>query len=146
MPPSTQAGNPATVPVRLVDTSCLAKETNLTYKKKILYQHHYNWMMYWDRFSHFSFSKAIFSLCTGNSTCMYNSEQGHSEEEDIREDRLSVLRGTFVKGDKDFRKPSKPCHVGIHWTALTEYSQMSTHVPGFQSFQSIFCIIFYWPN
>ena len=31
-------------------------------------------------------------------------------------------------------KPSKPYHVGIHWIALAEYSQMSTRVPGFQSF------------
>ena len=31
-------------------------------------------------------------------------------------------------------KRSKPCHVGIHWIVLTEYSQMSTHLPGFQSF------------
>ena len=23
---------------------------------------------------------------------------------------------------KDVCKPSKPCHVGIHWIALTEYS------------------------
>ena len=29
-------------------------------------------------------------------------------------------------------KPSKPCHVGIQWIALAEYSQMSTHKPGFQ--------------
>ena len=35
---------------------------------------------------------------------------------------------------KDFWKPSKPCHVGIHWIAFTECSQMSTHVPGFHSF------------
>ena len=28
----------------------------------------------------------------------------------------------------------KPCHVGIHWIVLAEFSQMSTHVPGFQSF------------
>ena len=28
----------------------------------------------------------------------------------------------------------KPCHVGIHWIALTEFSQMGTHVAGFQSF------------
>ena len=28
-----------------------------------------------------------------------------------------------------FWKPSKPCHVGIHWIALAEYSQMSTHFP-----------------
>ena len=35
---------------------------------------------------------------------------------------------------KDFRNPSKPCHVGTHWIALAEHSQMSTHLPGFQSF------------
>ena len=38
---------------------------------------------------------------------------------------------------------SKPCHVGIHWIALTEYSKMSTHLPGLQSFFrffGIFCI------
>ena len=29
---------------------------------------------------------------------------------------------------------AKPYHVGIHWTAITEHSQISTHVPGFQSF------------
>ena len=33
-----------------------------------------------------------------------------------------------------FFKPSKPCHIGIRWIALDEYSQMSTHMPGFQSF------------
>ena len=34
----------------------------------------------------------------------------------------------------------KPCHVGIHWIALTEYFHMSTHVhvPGFQSFWGFF--------
>ena len=31
-------------------------------------------------------------------------------------------------------KPSKPWHVGIHRIALTECSQTSTHVQGFQSF------------
>ena len=36
-------------------------------------------------------------------------------------------------GRKDCFKPSKPCHVGIHWIALAEYSQMSNHVPGFES-------------
>ena len=34
----------------------------------------------------------------------------------------------------DFWKPFKPYHVGIDCIALAEYSQMSTHVPGFQSF------------
>ena len=29
---------------------------------------------------------------------------------------------------------SKPCHVGIHWIVLAEYSQISTHMPGSQSF------------
>ena len=31
---------------------------------------------------------------------------------------------------KDFGKPSKPCHVGIHWIALTVFFQLSTHLPG----------------
>ena len=35
---------------------------------------------------------------------------------------------------KDFKKPSKPCHVGFCLIALAKNSQMSTHVPGFQSF------------
>ena len=26
----------------------------------------------------------------------------------------------------------KPCHICIHWIALAEYFQMSTHMPGFQ--------------
>ena len=48
------------------------------------------------------------------------------------------LFSSKAQGRKDFRKPSKPCHVGIHWIALAEYSQMSTHVPGFQSFFRFF--------
>ena len=39
-----------------------------------------------------------------------------------------------AQGRKDFWKTSEPCHVGIHWIALTEYSQMSIHVTGVQSF------------
>ena len=38
------------------------------------------------------------------------------------------------KSEEDLWKPSKPCRVGIHWVALAEYFQMSTHVPGLQSF------------
>ena len=44
---------------------------------------------------------------------------------------------TFIQstGMQRFFKPSRPFHVCIHWIALAaEYSQMSTHVPGFQSF------------
>ena len=43
-----------------------------------------------------------------------------------------------AQGRKYFRKPSKPCHVGIHWIALDEHSEMSTHLPGFQLFFRIF--------
>ena len=43
-----------------------------------------------------------------------------------------------AQGHKDIRKPSKPCRVCIHWIALTEYSHMSTHVSGFQSYFRIF--------
>ena len=35
---------------------------------------------------------------------------------------------------KNLWKPSKPCHVGIHWIALDECSQMSTRMQGFQSY------------
>ena len=34
----------------------------------------------------------------------------------------------LAQGCKDFWKPSKPWHVGIHWKALAECSQMSTHI------------------
>ena len=53
---------------------------------------------------------------------------------------LPMLRLPSYKkqGRKDVWKPSKPCHVGIYWIALTGYSQMNTHVPGFQSFPRLF--------
>ena len=53
---------------------------------------------------------------------------------------LPMLRLLLSKAQerKEFWKPSKPCHVGIHWIALAEYSQESTHLPGFQSFFRIF--------
>ena len=41
-------------------------------------------------------------------------------------------------GRKDFWKPSKTCHVGIHWKAPADNSSMSTHLPGFQSFSAFF--------
>ena len=51
-----------------------------------------------------------------------------------------MLRLLLSMGEKckKFWKPSKPCLVGIHWKAIAEYYQMSTHVPWFQ----VFCIIF----
>ena len=48
------------------------------------------------------------------------------------------LLSSKLQGRKYFRKPLKPCHVGIHWNALTEYFHMSTHLPGFQSFFRFF--------
>ena len=48
----------------------------------------------------------------------------------------SNAESTFVQSTRmqNLWKASKPCHVGIHWIALHEYSQMSTYMPGFQSF------------
>ena len=61
---------------------------------------------------------------------------------------LPILRllSSKAQGRKDFWKPSKHCYVGIHWIALTEYSQMSTNMPGFQSLFSFLEIILYGPN
>ena len=47
---------------------------------------------------------------------------------------LPMLRLLLSKAQecKILEKPLKPCRLGIHWKALVEYSQMSTHLPGFQ--------------
>ena len=41
------------------------------------------------------------------------------------------------KNVKNILKSSEPSLVGIHMKALIEYYQMSTHVPGFQSFPAL---------
>ena len=46
---------------------------------------------------------------------------------------LSMLRRLLSKA-QERRNSWKSCHVGIHWIALDECYQMSTHMPGFQSF------------
>ena len=56
-----------------------------------------------------------------------------TQDWDLTLPMLRVL-SSKAQGCKDFWKTSKPCHVGIHLKALAEYSHMSTHVPGFQSF------------
>ena len=38
---------------------------------------------------------------------------------------------SYAQGRKYFWKPSKPFRFGIQRKVLTEYSQMSTHLPGF---------------
>ena len=45
---------------------------------------------------------------------------------------LPVLRLLLFKAQecKDIWKSSWSCRVGIYWIALTEYSQMITHMPG----------------
>ena len=57
---------------------------------------------------------------------------------------LPMLRllSSKAQGCNDYRKPSKPCHTGIHWIALVENSQIGTHLTGFQVFFRFF--IFYW--
>ena len=47
---------------------------------------------------------------------------------------LPMLRLLSSKAQecKILEKPLKPCHLGIHLKALAEYSQMSTHLAGFQ--------------
>ena len=47
---------------------------------------------------------------------------------------MRKLLSAKAKGCKDLQKPSKSCHIGIHWIALAEYSQMSTHLPGLSDF------------
>ena len=49
---------------------------------------------------------------------------------------LSVLGklSSESQGCKDYKNTFKPCHVGNHWITLTKYSQISTHVPGFNHF------------
>ena len=39
-----------------------------------------------------------------------------------------------VQDHKNLCILTKPCHIGIYWKALVEYYQMSTNVPGFQSY------------
>ena len=54
------------------------------------------------------------------------------------------LLSSKAQGCKDFWITSQPCHVGIHKIVIGKYSQMSTHVQGFQSlfysFFASFCI------
>ena len=57
---------------------------------------------------------------------------------------------TFVQSTRHnvFRKPSKPCHVGIHWIALS-LRLLSDEYPcarGLVTDLSGFCIVLYWPN
>ena len=48
-----------------------------------------------------------------------------------------IAWATFVQSTRTLEyswKPSTPYSIGIHLIALAEYSQMGTHLPGFQIF------------
>ena len=53
---------------------------------------------------------------------------------------LPMMRLLLSKAQesKDLWKPSKPCHVGIHWIAHAEYSQMRAMCHGFSHFTFFF--------
>ena len=83
----------------------------------------------------------IFSGCRYHSWVIFKSigkQYDLLQEQQSGTNRLTLpmlrLLSYKAKRCKDFRNPSKPCHIDIHWTALTEHSQMSTHVPAFQYF------------
>ena len=52
------------------------------------------------------------------------------------------LLSSKAQGCKDLWKPSQPCHVGIHWIALAEYSQMRSMYQGFNLFSVFFFFFF----
>ena len=54
----------------------------------------------------------------------------HIHEGSISLPMLRLL-SSKAEGHNGFKNPSEPCQVGIHWIAPTEYSHMSTHIPGF---------------
>ena len=51
---------------------------------------------------------------------------------------LTLPMRRLLSSKARFLKTICPYHVGIHWKALAEYSQMSTNFPEFQSFFSFF--------
>ena len=52
---------------------------------------------------------------------------------------IPMLRPLLPKaqGHKYFWKPFKPCHDGIHWKALAEFSQMRPMCQGFSDFSGL---------
>ena len=72
------------------------------------------------------FSKAIIYCTSGE----INQQARHDSE--FNPANAEAELSSKIQGCTDFWKPFEPCHVGIHWIGLAVYSQMSTHVPGFQ--------------
>ena len=61
---------------------------------------------------------------------------GHKVASALEGLTLLMLRLLLSKAPERKRngKTIKPCHIGIHWKSLAEYSQMSTHVSFFSFF------------
>ena len=74
-------------------------------------------------------SSVAFECCVGSTP--FNLNPSNAE--------ATFVRSTLTQNSW---KPSKPCHVGIHWKALAEQSQMSTHLPGLRSFFRYFASVF----
>ena len=80
---------------------------------------------------------------TSSTGCNISTPSSSSSSDQCSLTQVKPLQcwGYFCPKDKDaksFEKTAKPCHVGMHWIALAECSQMSTYVPGFQSFLRFF--------
>ena len=56
-----------------------------------------------------------------NLLCPYDWTKVVSTLEGLTLPMLRLL-SSKAQGHKDFGKPSKHCHVGIHWIAFAEYS------------------------
>ena len=80
------------------------------------------WLAVWGRYQFHRYSHAIRNTFTACALTL----------------PMLTLFLSKVPGCKDFWKTSKPFKFSTHWIALAEYSQMSTHLPGFQSFSSFF--------
>ena len=61
----------------------------------------------------------------------------------IQSHTLNLMLGLLLPKHKDtkiFEIHLKPFNVGTQWVAFAEYSQMSTHVPGFSGFFNHFVL------
>ena len=81
---------------------------------------------------------AILHMSQKHGVCVSKDNCGHDLAIKTTILTLPMLSLLSYKDTKIFLKPFKPCHVGIHRITLTEYSRMSTHVPGFLSFSCFF--------
>ena len=77
-------------------------------------------------------ARARWPRCSLSSSTLTGMQLPHSSNQTLTHLMLRLL-SSKAQGSKDFLKPSKLFHVGIYWIALSSCSQMSSHLPGFQS-------------